>query len=88
VTHSDWVAARKKHLVKEKEFTHIRDQLSRERRDLPWEQVEKEYVFEGEAGKQTFADLFQGRHQLVIYHARLCEKSAGRLAPGPTMPPV
>ena len=69
VTHDAWVAARKKHLAKEKEFTHLRDQLSRERRDLPWELVEKEYVFEGEAGKQTLADLFEGRNQLVIYHA-------------------
>ena len=56
-------------MVKEKEFTHLRDQLSRERRDLPWELVEKEYIFEGETGKQTLADLFQGRSQLVIYHA-------------------
>src|SRR5216683_4574907 len=77
VTHGDWVAARKKHLDKENEFTHLRDQLSRERRDLPWELVEKAYVFEGEAGKQTFADLFQGRHQLVIYHAMFNPDTAG-----------
>jgi len=77
VTHGDWVAARKKHLAKEKEFTRMRDQLSRERRDLPWELVEKEYVFEGEAGKQTLADLFQGRHQLVIYHAMFNPDTAG-----------
>jgi len=69
VRHDAWVAARKKHLVKEKEFTRLRDQLSRERRDLPWELVEKEYVFEGEHGRQTLADLFQGRGQLVVYHA-------------------
>ena len=77
VRHADWVAARKKHLVKEKEFTHMRDQLSRERRDLPWELVEKEYVFEGAAGKQPLADLFQGRHQLVIYHAMFNPDTAG-----------
>ena len=77
VTHDAWVAARKKHLAKEKEFTRMRDQLSRERRDLPWELVEKEYVFEGEAGKQTLADLFQGRHQLVIYHAMFNPDTAG-----------
>src|SRR5258708_17321566 len=52
VPHDDWVAARMKHLAKEKEFTHMRDQLSRERRDLPWELVEKEYIFEGEAGSK------------------------------------
>src|SRR5260370_9650921 len=77
VPHGDWVATRKKHLAKEKEFTHLRDQLSRERRDLPWELVDKEYAFEGEAGKQTFADLFQGRHQLVIYHAMFNPDTAG-----------
>ena len=77
VNHDAWVAARKKHLAKEKEFTHIRDQLSRERRELPWELVEKEYGFEGESGKQPFADLFQGRHQLVIYHAMFNPETAG-----------
>src|SRR5712691_7452085 len=79
--HDAWVAARKKHLAKEKEFTHLRDQLSGERRDLPWELVEKAYVFEGEAGKQTFADLFQGRHQLVIYHAMFNPDTAGPSTP-------
>jgi predicted dithiol-disulfide oxidoreductase (DUF899 family) len=53
VGHEDWVKARKKHLAKEKEFTHLRDQLSRERRELPWELVEKEYVFEGENGRPS-----------------------------------
>ncbi|MHB8629542.1 MAG: DUF899 domain-containing protein [Aggregatilineales bacterium] len=77
VTHDAWVAARKKHLAKEKEFTHLRDQLSRERRELPWELVEKDYVFEGESGKQTLADLFEGRHQLVIYHAMFNPDTAG-----------
>ncbi len=77
VTHADWVAARKKHLAKEKEFTHMRDQLSRERRELPWELVDKEYIFEGEAGKQSLADLFQGRSQLVIYHAMFNPATAG-----------
>ena len=50
VRHDKWLAARKKHLAKEKEFTRLRDQLSKERRELPWELVEKEYVFEGEHG--------------------------------------
>jgi predicted dithiol-disulfide oxidoreductase (DUF899 family) len=77
VAHDAWVAARKKHLAKEKEFTRLRDQLSRERRDLPWELVEKEYIFEGEAGKQTFAGLFQGRSQLIIYHAMFNPDTAG-----------
>ncbi len=47
VSHDKWVEARKKHLAKEKEFTRLRDQLSRERRELPWELVEKDYTFAG-----------------------------------------
>jgi len=77
VTHDAWVASRKKHLTKEKEFTYLRDQLSQERRDLPWELVDKEYIFEGEDGKHTLADLFQGRSQLVIYHAMFNPDTAG-----------
>jgi len=77
VTHDAWVTARKKHLAKEKEFTRLRDQLSRERRDLPWERVEKAYVFEGAAGQQSLADLFAGRQQLVIYHAMFNPDTAG-----------
>jgi predicted dithiol-disulfide oxidoreductase (DUF899 family) len=69
VSHDEWVAARKKHLAKEKEFTHMRDQLSRERRELPWELVETDYTFEDERGKVSLLDLFEERSQLVIYHA-------------------
>src|SRR6266511_2798416 len=57
VKHDEWLRARKRHLAKEKEFTRMRDQLSRERRDLPWELVEKQYTFEGEHGSQTLGDL-------------------------------
>jgi predicted dithiol-disulfide oxidoreductase (DUF899 family) len=46
----------------------LRDHVSQERRDLPWEQVEKNYVFDGSAGKQSLSDLFAGCHQLVVYH--------------------
>ena len=67
VKHDEWLKARKKHLAKEKEFTRMRDQLSRERRDLPWELVDKPYTFEGEHGTQTLGDLFEGRSQLGIY---------------------
>jgi predicted dithiol-disulfide oxidoreductase (DUF899 family) len=77
VSHDGWVEARRKHLVKEKEFTRLRDQLSRERRELPWELVEKDYVFEGERGKQSLADLFEDRGQLVIYHAMFNPETAG-----------
>lgn len=63
-----WVAARTALLVKETEFTRLRDELSRQRRDLPWEKIEKEYVFAGPDGKETLADLFENRSQLVVYH--------------------
>jgi predicted dithiol-disulfide oxidoreductase (DUF899 family) len=64
----EWLAARKKLLAKEREFTRVRDELSRERRKLPWEKVEKKYVFEGPKGKETLSDLFGSRSQLIIYH--------------------
>jgi predicted dithiol-disulfide oxidoreductase (DUF899 family) len=81
VTHDEWLQARKKHLAKEKEFTQLRDQLSRERRELPWELVEKDYVFEGERGKHSLPDLFEGRGQLVIYHAMFNPATAGPSTP-------
>jgi predicted dithiol-disulfide oxidoreductase (DUF899 family) len=71
VSPAEWLAARKEHLAKEKEFTRLRDELSRERRELPWEKVEKAYTFEGPNGKETLADLFDGRSQLLAYHFML-----------------
>jgi predicted dithiol-disulfide oxidoreductase (DUF899 family) len=68
VSHDEWLAARKQLLAKEKEFTRLRDELSKERRELPWERVEKNYVFDGPGGKETLAQLFDGRSQLVVYH--------------------
>ncbi len=68
VSQDEWIAARKRLLAKEKEFTRLRDELSRERRELPWERVDKPYVFETQNGRQTLADLFDGCHQLVVYH--------------------
>ena len=68
VSREEWITARKKLLTKEKEFTRLRDRLSRQRRNLPWEAVEKEYVFEGPDGKQTLSELFDGRSQLIVYH--------------------
>ena len=68
VSHDAWIKARKQLLVKEKEFTRLRDKLSGQRRKLPWEKVSKEYVFDGPQGKQTLAELFDGRSQLVVYH--------------------
>lgn len=68
VPHEEWVEARKRLLEKEKEFTRARDALSRERRELPWEQVTEDYVFDGPNGKESLADLFDGRSQLIVYH--------------------
>jgi len=82
VKHDEWLRARKRHLAKEKEFTRMRDQLSRERRDLPWELVEKQYTFESERGTQTLSDVFAGRGQLVIYHAMFNPDTAGLIRPG------
>ncbi len=71
VSHEEWVEARKTLLAKEKEFTRLRDELSRQRRELPRERVEKQYVFEGARGKETLADLFDQRGQLIVYHFML-----------------
>lgn len=68
VSSEEWQAARKKLLVREKEFSRLRDELSREIQSLPWRKVEKSYVFDSVDGKQTLADLFDGRTQLVVYH--------------------
>lgn len=68
VSRDEWLVARKAHLAREKEFTRHRDRLSAERRALPWVKVDKRYIFDGPNGKQTLADLFAGRSQLVIYH--------------------
>ncbi|MEZ5390903.1 MAG: DUF899 family protein [Nitrososphaeraceae archaeon] len=57
VSESEWIQARKE-LLKEKELTILRDQLSQQRRGLPWVQVNKEYVFEEQNGKQTLSELF------------------------------
>lgn len=68
VSEAEWLKARKRLLALEKAFTHQRDTLSGERRNLPWVRVEKQYVFDGQDGKQTLADLFDGRSQLIVYH--------------------
>jgi predicted dithiol-disulfide oxidoreductase (DUF899 family) len=68
VSSEEWTLARKELLAKEKEFTRLRDELSRQRRELPWENVEKRYVFDGPDGRETLADLFGGCSQLIVYH--------------------
>lgn len=68
VSREEWIAARKAHLGREKEYTLARDRLSAERRDLPWVRVDKNYQFERPGGAATLADLFAGRSQLVVQH--------------------
>jgi predicted dithiol-disulfide oxidoreductase (DUF899 family) len=68
VSQDEWLAARRELLHKEKEFTRTRDQLSQQRRDLPWERVEKQYIFHGPAGQESLSQLFDGRSQLIVYH--------------------
>jgi predicted dithiol-disulfide oxidoreductase (DUF899 family) len=68
VSPEEWVLARRELLAKEKELTRLRDELSRQRRELPWEKVAKSYAFEGPNGRETLADLFAGRSQLIVYH--------------------
>src|SRR5215510_11266765 len=68
VPHDEWLAARTAFLAKEKEFTRLRDELSRQRRELPWEKVDKTYRFDGPGGQETLVQLFGKRSQLVVYH--------------------
>jgi predicted dithiol-disulfide oxidoreductase (DUF899 family) len=68
VSHEAWLAARKALLLEEKELTRLRDRISQRRRALPWVRVDKQYVFEGPDGKESLAELFGGRSQLVVYH--------------------
>jgi predicted dithiol-disulfide oxidoreductase (DUF899 family) len=68
VSRKQWLAARKALLAKEKKFTKLRDQLSHQRRQLPWVKVDKNYVFDGPNGRETLSDLFEGKSQLIVYH--------------------
>jgi predicted dithiol-disulfide oxidoreductase (DUF899 family) len=63
-----WTAAREQLLAQEKQLTRMRDQVAAQRRELPWVKVDKTYVFDGPNGKETLADLFAGRSQLVVRH--------------------
>jgi predicted dithiol-disulfide oxidoreductase (DUF899 family) len=68
VSHQQWIAERSAFLKKEKDFSRQREQLAEERRALPWEKVDKRYVFDGPQGEQTFTELFGAQRQLVVYH--------------------
>jgi predicted dithiol-disulfide oxidoreductase (DUF899 family) len=67
-TREEWLAAREQLLLREKEHTRLGDELARERRELPWVPVEKEYRFDTDDGEKGLDELFDGRSQLLVYH--------------------
>jgi predicted dithiol-disulfide oxidoreductase (DUF899 family) len=67
-TREEWQAAREALLQREKELTRRNDELARERLELPWVAIEKEYSFKTDDGTKTLAELFDGRSQLLVYH--------------------
>jgi predicted dithiol-disulfide oxidoreductase (DUF899 family) len=71
VSKDRWLARRKALLAREKELTHLRDEIARERRAMPWTRVEKNYVFDTPEGPRALADLFEGRRQLLVQHFML-----------------
>jgi predicted dithiol-disulfide oxidoreductase (DUF899 family) len=71
VSQEQWLTARKTLLLKEKEFTHLRDKINAERLALPWVKVEKNYVFDTPKSTKTLSELFDGRSQLIVYHFML-----------------
>jgi predicted dithiol-disulfide oxidoreductase (DUF899 family) len=68
VSHEDWIAARQAFLAKEKEFTRLRDDLNAARRELPWEEVPEDHVFQGAEGPVALSELFGPHSQLIVYH--------------------
>ncbi|HEY8025898.1 MAG TPA: thioredoxin family protein [Burkholderiaceae bacterium] len=66
-----WLSERKALLAREKELMRLHDQIAAERRALPWVRVDKTYVFDTPDGKRTLAELFAGRHQLLVQHFML-----------------
>ncbi len=68
VSRAEWLVARREHLKKEKELTRLTDELNRERRELPWVKIEKNYLFDTPSGKKSLAGLFDGRSQLIVKH--------------------
>ena len=68
VSRDEWLISRKAHLARDKELTRLRDQVSAERRRLPWVKIAKKYVFDTPDGRKTLAELFDGRSQLIVYH--------------------
>jgi predicted dithiol-disulfide oxidoreductase (DUF899 family) len=67
-TREEWQEAREALLAREKELTRLNDELARERLELPWVPIDKDYSFETDQGPKTLAELFDGRSQLLVYH--------------------
>jgi predicted dithiol-disulfide oxidoreductase (DUF899 family) len=68
VSQEKWLAARRALLAKEKAHMRAGDALAAERRTLPWQKIQKSYVFDTEHGRRTLAELFEGREQLIVHH--------------------
>src|SRR5579862_2833932 len=67
-TRQEWLAARLNLLNQEKELTRRSDEVARQRQELPWVRIDKEYRFQTDEGNAALADLFKGRSQLLVYH--------------------
>src|SRR5436305_13853375 len=70
VPEAEWLVARKDLLTREKELTRLREEVSRDRRELPWVKVDKDYIFDGPDGKETLADPVEWCRQLIVYHIK------------------
>jgi len=68
VSRNEWLAARKKLLKAEKELKHRSDEIARQRQELPWVRIDKQYRFDTDEGSASLADLFRERSQLLVYH--------------------
>ena len=68
VGREEWQVARDELIAREKEHTRRADELARQRRELPWVAMEKEYRFDADDGQRSLAELFDGRSQLLVYH--------------------
>ena len=89
VSHEQWLSERRRLLAREKELTHLRDQVALERRALPWARIDRNYTFDAPEGARTLADLFEGRRQLLVQHFMLgpgWEEVARAALSWPTIP--
>src|SRR5207249_4594967 len=85
-TREEWSAARKALLEREQELGSVDEELAKQRAELPWVAVEKEYVFDTDEGKKTLVELFDGRSQLLIYHPCSARRTRPRAPAAPGWP--